>query len=191
MNCEHPEPRHEAYIQDGFGPPYYRFTPSSTALAIAIMAETSWAPKPTELMKYRSIFVSALKAYEEKTGKVLSSDPLLPSFEKCHSPSDIFTILRQQIPGIGQSLGRHSSLTGWLTPTVNIIDQFSATTDGAIGLVSLTETDTIHPQSDPLISILQAHTPAGLIFTAIGVLLSVNISTISSQMRFETPLADR
>ena len=140
------------------------------------MAQTSWAPKLTEHLKYRSMFVSALEAYEEKTGKVLSSDPLLRSFEKRHSPSDIFAILRQQIPGIGQSL----SLTMWLIPMVNIIGSFSAAIDGAIGLVSSTETDTIHPQSGLLISILQAHTPAGMIFTAIGVLLSVNISTISS-----------
>jgi hypothetical protein len=145
-----------------------------------MMPQTSWTPTFAENMKYQSTFVSALKAYEEKTGKVLSSDSLLPSLEKCRSPSDIFTILRQQIPGIGRSLSSHSSLTMCLNPTVNIIGPFSAAIDGAIGLVSPIETDAIHPQSGPLISILQAHSPAGLIFTAIGVLLSVNISTISS-----------
>jgi hypothetical protein len=146
-----------------------------------MIPQTSWTPtsESAENMKYRFIFNSALKAYEEKTGKVLSSDPLLPSLEKCRFPSGIFTILRQQIPGIGQSLSSHGSLTMGLNPTVNIIGSFSAAIHGAIGLVSQTERHD-HPQSSPLISILQAHTPAGLIFTAIGVLLSVSISTISS-----------
>ena len=101
-----------------------------------MMPQTSWTPTSAENTKYQSTFVSALKAYEEKTGKVLSSDPLLPSLEMCHSPGDIFIILRQQIPGIGQSRSSHSSLTRWLNPTVNVISSFSTAIDGGIGLVS-------------------------------------------------------
>lgn len=124
--------------------PSFHTTP--TALAITMMPQTSWAPTPAEHMKYRSIFDNALNAYEEKTGKVLSSNPLLRRLEKCHAPDDIITILRQQIPGIDQSRSSQSSLTRWLNPTVNVINSFSEVIDGAIGLVSPTETEAIHRQ---------------------------------------------
>jgi hypothetical protein len=107
-----------------------------TALAVTMMPQTSWVSIPAEHMKYRSIFVSALKAYEEKTGNVLFSDPLLRRFGKCRSLDDIITILRQQIPGIGTSPSGHRSLTRWLNHTVNVINSFSAAIDGTIGLVS-------------------------------------------------------
>jgi hypothetical protein len=149
-----------------------------------MMRQASWTPTPASHVSYRSVFNDALKAYEEKSGKVLSSDPLLRRLEKCHSPDDVITVLLQQIPGIDQSWSSHSSLTSWLNPTVNVINSFSAAIDGAIGLVSPTETEVIHPQSGALIFILQPNTPAGLIFTAIGVLFSVAISTICSLTRF-------
>jgi hypothetical protein len=131
----------------------HHFIQSPTALAVTMMPQTSWASTPAERMKYQSIFVSALKDYEEKTGKVLSSDPLLRRLEKCRSPDDIITILWQQIPAIGPSWSGHISLTRWLNPTVNVINSFSAAVDGAIGLVSPTETEAIHPQSGTLIVI--------------------------------------
>jgi hypothetical protein len=112
-----------------------------------MMLQTSWVPTPVEHMKYRSTFDNALKAYEEKTGKVLSSDPLLHSLEKCHSPDDIITILLQQIPGIDQSRSSDGELTRSLNLTVNVIDSFSAAIDWAIGPVSPVETEAAHLQS--------------------------------------------
>jgi hypothetical protein len=131
-------------------------TSSPTALAIARMPQTSWAPTPAEQLKYRSIFASALQDYEEKTGNVLSSDPLRRRLERCHSPGEIIAILRQQSPGIDsdQSRSSHSSITRWLKPTVNVINSFSVAIDGTIGLVSPTEAEAIHPQSGPLIFVL-------------------------------------
>ena len=114
---------------------------------------------PAEHVKYRSTFVSALKAYHEKTGKVLSSELLLLRLEKCRSLDDIITILWQQIPGIGPSEIDHRSLARWLNPTVNVINSYSAAIHWAIGLVSPNETGAIHPQSGTLMFVSAgAHT---------------------------------
>jgi hypothetical protein len=108
---------------------------------------------PANYYKYHTLFVTALEDYEEKTGNVLSSDPLLRRLEKCHSPNDIITILRQQIPGIGPSRGGHISLTRWLNPTVNVINSFSPVIDWKLCIVSPTETGSMHSQFGTLILI--------------------------------------
>jgi hypothetical protein len=138
---------------------------------------------PTSASQYRSTFDSALKAYEVKTGKVLSSDPLLRRLATCRSPDDIITLLRQQIPEVDQSLTGDGGLTRWLNPTVNVINAFAAAIGGIV--------DPVSPPSPSgtsgiwmLISTLQAYSPAGLIFTAIGILFSVSIFIISFEPRF-------
>jgi hypothetical protein len=92
---------------------------------------------------YQAIFDSALEAYEKKTGKDLTKNPLLRSLETCHSPDAVLTILRTQILGPGQSQSSGDKLTTWLNPTVNVINAFSATIGGAAGLVSLTKIEVI------------------------------------------------
>jgi hypothetical protein len=92
---------------------------------------------------YQSIFDSALQAYQRKTGKDLTKDPLLRSVETCQSPDAVLTILRAQIFGPGQSQSSTDKLTKWLDPTVNVIIAFSATIGGGVGLVSLTKIEFI------------------------------------------------
>ena len=87
----------------------------------------------------RSIFDRALKAYEEKTGKDLTSDPLLSRLETCGSPEDILVILRQQIPGVHESQSSNDGLTRWLKPTINVLHSLSTVIGGVVGLVSLTK----------------------------------------------------
>jgi hypothetical protein len=66
-------------------------------------------------------------------------------------------------------------MTTWLNPTVNVINAFSATIGGGVGLVSPTRIEISAPD---LIFVSEAYPPAGVIFTGIGVLLSVsNLST--------------
>ena len=83
---------------------------------------------------YQFIFDSALNAYKKKTGKDLTKDPLLGSFETCQSPDAVLTILRAQIRRPGN---RDDKLTTWLDPTVNVISAFSATVGSSVGLVSV------------------------------------------------------
>jgi len=156
-----------------------RSSPSSLQLShqlpTIIMPQTS--SEPTLRAKYQAVFDSALSSYEKKTGKVLSSNPLRRKLETCHSPRDIVITLGQQIPGSYQSRSSDDVLTKWLNPTVNVVNAFSANISGTVGSVSLIRGGS--PRICTLMFILQAYAPAGLIFTAIGILLAVNISIVS------------
>jgi len=92
----------------------------------------------TPLSNYQSIFENALESYKKRTGKDISSDPLLRRLETCHSPDDVLTILRGLIFESGQS--RNCDNNGpekWLNPTVNVLYSLSATIGAGVGLVSL------------------------------------------------------
>ena len=128
----------------------------------------------TSRFKYQSIFDSALEGYKRKTRKDLTKDPLLRSLEACNSPDAVLTLLRAQILAPGQSQSSSDKLTTWLDPAVNVINAFSATIGGGVGLVSLMKIEVINPDL-PADSYLEAYPPAGVIFTGIGVLLSVRI----------------
>jgi hypothetical protein len=99
------------------------------------MSQSPHPPTATSHGNYRSIFDSALEAYKKKTGKDLTSDPLLRRLETCHSPNDILDILQEHIPGFDQSHNSSDGLTKWLNPTVNVLYTFSASI-GNLGLVS-------------------------------------------------------
>jgi hypothetical protein len=114
-----------------------------------------------------------LKVYEEKTGKDLSSDPLLHRIETCHSPDDIITILRQQIPRSYKSQSGDDKLTRWLNPTVSVIKAVSANIGGAVALVSPTQSEVCSSATCALTFIMKSYPPSVIIFTAIGVLFSV------------------
>jgi hypothetical protein len=100
------------------------------------MSQTS--SEAASRFNYQSIFDSALEAYTRKTGTDLTKDPLLRSLETCDSPDAVLTLLRAQILGPGPSQGCRDKLTAWLDPTVNVINAFSATVGGGVGLVGLT-----------------------------------------------------
>jgi hypothetical protein len=86
---------------------------------------------------YQSIFDNALEAYKKKTNQDLRTHPLLSKLESCHSPDAVLSVLREQIPGFGQSGNTDERFTKWLNPTVNVLYTFSAAIGGGIGLVYL------------------------------------------------------
>lgn len=90
---------------------------------------------------YEVIFDSALKTYKKKTGKDLTSDPLLRRLETCNSPDSVLALLRQQIPRFDQSGSNDQRLTNWVNPAVNVLYTFSATIGGAVSFVSLRESN--------------------------------------------------
>ena len=109
------------------------------------MSQTS--PEAASRSNYQTIFDGALEAYQRKTGKDLTKDPLLRTLENCHSPDAVLTILRGQMVAPGQSHTNTDILTKWLVPTVKVINAFSETIGGALALVSLTNTEVISPRS--------------------------------------------
>ncbi len=95
-------------------------------------------PSVASRANYQAIFDSALEAYKRKTGEDLTSDPLLRSIENCNSPDAVLAILRAQIVlEPGQPQGSRNRLIAWLDPTVRVLNAFSATIGGLVGLVSL------------------------------------------------------
>jgi hypothetical protein len=98
----------------------------------------SQTPSPTNsYSNYRSIFDSALESYKQKTGKDLTSDPLLRRLETCHSPDDILVILREHISGFDHPHNSSDGLTKCLDSTVNVLYTLSAIVSANPGLVSL------------------------------------------------------
>lgn len=90
-------------------------------------------PTATSHSNYRRIFDNALEAYKKKTGKDLTSDPLLSRLEACHSADDTLNILQEHTTGFNQ---HHSSdgLTKWLFPTVNVLYSFSVNIGNSLGV---------------------------------------------------------
>ncbi|KAI9463514.1 hypothetical protein F5148DRAFT_1368876, partial [Russula earlei] len=111
----------------------------------------------TSRLNYQSIFDSALVAYKKKTGKDLRAYPLFSKLETCGSPDAVLITLREQIPvsesGFGHDSDNDSTpkIAKWLDPTVNVLFAFSAVIGAGASLT---------------------YPPAGVVFGAIGVLLS-------------------
>jgi hypothetical protein len=92
----------------------------------------------TPLSNYQSIFDSALESYKRRTGKDISSDPLLRRLETCQSPDDVLSILRGLVFESGLSRNcDNNEPTKWLNPTVNVLYSLSGTIGAGVGLVSL------------------------------------------------------
>jgi hypothetical protein len=86
---------------------------------------------------FASIFNAALETYKRKTKKDLTSHPLLPRLQSCHSPEAILTILREQISEFNQSQNEEDKLTKWVEPTVNVLYALSSTVGQGVGLVRI------------------------------------------------------
>ena len=104
------------------------------------------SPSVASTSNYQAIFDNALRAYKRKTGKDLTSDPLLHTLETCNSPDAVLDILRAQILEPGQPRSSSNKFTAWLDPTVNVLNAFSGTIGGFVGLVSLKLFEVIHPR---------------------------------------------
>ncbi len=125
----------------------------------------------TKHSNFASIFDAALESYKRKTKKDLASHPLLPSLQSCDSPEAILTVLREQIPASDLSQNHDDGLTKWVAPTVNVLHSFSESIGQGVGLVNISYSVTKIFSSNIY---FQAFPPATVIFTGIGVLLSVS-----------------
>ena len=126
----------------------------------------------TPSSNFQSIFYAALKAYEKKTKKDLLAHPLAAQLQACKSPSDILAVLLDKVNEFDQSRSADERLSQWLNPTINVLYSFSAALGAGVGLVSVVNSTCLFSQSLP---ISQVFSPASVIFSGIGVLLSVSI----------------
>ena len=86
---------------------------------------------------FQLIFNNALKAYEKRTKKDLLAHPLAAELQKCNSPTEILSVLHQQVQGLDRSRTCDDRWTKWLDPTVNVLHTLSETIGGGVSLVSL------------------------------------------------------
>ena len=126
----------------------------------------------TPSSNFQSIFNAALKAYEKKTKKDLLAHPLAAQLQACKSPGDILAVLQDKVDELDQSMSADERLSQWLNPTINVLYSFSATIGAGVGLVSAVKSTCRSSHSLP---ISQVFSPASVIFSGIGVLLSVSI----------------
>ena len=99
-------------------------TPATTA------ASSSSSP-------FQAIFQAAIKSYQKQTKKDLLDHPLASQLQDCDSNSAIIAILQEQVREFDKSHSGDERLTKWLSPTVNVLNTFSATISGGVSLVNL------------------------------------------------------
>ncbi|KAF8496174.1 hypothetical protein F5888DRAFT_1835294 [Russula emetica] len=109
---------------------------------------------------FQVIISNALDTYRKRTKKDILIHPLAARLQACDTPAAILTILREQTDGLDQSQSSAERWSKWLDPTVNVFFAFSATIGAGIGLI---------------------FSPANVIFTGVGVLLSAAKDVRGSQ----------
>jgi hypothetical protein len=117
---------------------------------------------------FKPIFDNALKAYKKRTKKDLLKHPLADRLRACNSPSNILTVLQEQVQELNES---QRSNTKWLDPTVNVIHTFSETLGEGVGSVRFGAHEHVLDLHSHIC--LKVFPPAKVIFIGIGVLLSV------------------
>jgi hypothetical protein len=101
------------------------------------MSTVSTPTPSTSSPNFDSIFTSAFRAYQKKTGKDITSHSLAAELETCHSPGAILAVLRAKIPVLDQSESSDKRFDKWLIPTINVLYSFSSALGQGIGHVNI------------------------------------------------------
>ncbi|KAF8487166.1 hypothetical protein DFH94DRAFT_841542 [Russula ochroleuca] len=109
---------------------------------------------------FQLIINNALDKYKKRTKSDLLTHPLAAQLQSCDSLSAILAVLQQQLQGPDQSQSSDERWSRWLDPTINVLYTLSSTVGVGVGL---------------------AFSPATVIFSGIGVLLSAAKDTRASQ----------
>jgi hypothetical protein len=120
---------------------------------------------------FQLIINNALDTYRKRTKKDLLTHPLAAQLQTCGTPAAILAILQEQVQGPDQSQRGDERWSKWLDPTVNVLFAFSATIGAGVSLVF--RRACYSSEICVLTFIWQVFSPAIVIFTGIGVLLSV------------------
>jgi hypothetical protein len=121
--------------------------------------------------KFQLLINNALRVYEKRTKKDLLAHPLAAQLQTCRSPAAILAILQEQVQGLDQSQRGNERWSRWLDPTVNVLFAFSTAIGAGVSLVF--RSACYSSEICVLTFIWQVFSPTSVIFTGIGVLLSV------------------
>ena len=140
-------------------------------------------PSPsTSRSNLNSVFNAALRTYNKKTGKDITSHPLATELQSCDSPDAILALLRRQMPTPDPSQSSDETFATCLVPTVNVLYTLSDTLGEGVGLVITTMSSLL--RSCALTSFSQVFSPAKIIFAGVGVLLLVGYLLFSLHSLF-------
>ena len=153
-------------------PSAHNLSPPSSVMSS--MSATPATPAASSQSRFQEIFQAALKSYQKQTKKDLLAHPLASRLQSCDSTAAILAILHDQVRQFEENSAGDERLTKWLGPTVNVLNAFSATVSGGVSLVSFSLSQ-CHVRLESLMYVLQVFSPASVIFTGIGVFLSVSI----------------
>ena len=103
----------------------------------SIMSQTPATTAASSSSPFQAIFQAALKSYQKQTKNDLLAHPLASQLQDCESTNAIIAILQDQARQFDKSHSGDERLTKWLSPTVNVLNAFSATISGGVSLVSL------------------------------------------------------
>jgi hypothetical protein len=112
-----------------------------------------------------------LDTYRKRTKNDLLTHPLAAQLQTCRTPATILAILQEQVQGLDQSQSGDERWSKWLDPTVNVLFAFSTTIGAGVSLVF--RRACYSSEICVLTFIWQVFSPASVIFTGIGVLLTV------------------
>ncbi|KAF8268528.1 hypothetical protein EI94DRAFT_1700184 [Lactarius quietus] len=115
------------------------------------MAQAPVLSTSTATSNLQPIFNAALKAFEKKTKEDLLLHPLAAQLQACNGPSDILSVLQNEVNEFNRSRTADERLSRWLNPTIDVLYAFSTTLCEGFGLV---------------------FSPANLISIGIGILFS-------------------
>jgi hypothetical protein len=124
----------------------------------------------TSSSKFQLIINNALDTYRKRTKNDLLTHPLAAQLQTCRTPAAILSILQEQVQGLDQSQSGDERWSKWLDPTVNVLFAFSTTIGAGVSLVFAVYYSS---EISVLTFIWQVFSPASVIFTGIGVLLTV------------------
>jgi hypothetical protein len=94
------------------------------------------SPTPASESRFQDIFQDALNSYQKQTKKDLLKHPLATQLQSCESTTDILNILHDRVREFEEKSDGDERLTKWLSPTVNVLNAFSAAVSGGVSLVS-------------------------------------------------------
>jgi hypothetical protein len=171
---DHPFPRKltqtRGRLSTGSEPPSaHPLAPS--ALTLMSHTQSQSAAASSSSSNFQLIINNALDTYRKRTKKDPLTHPLAAKLQACDTPAAILAILREQIHGLDQSQRGDERWSKWLDPTVNVLFAFSTTIGAGVSLVF--RRACYLSEICVLTFILQVFSPASVIFTGIGVLLSV------------------
>jgi len=128
------------------------------------------------LSTFETLFDTALDKYAKRTGQDLRNHPLAAAIDRCKSPDDILAIFQAQSQAFGEFRNGDPKLIQWLKPVVNGLHAISTNTVLSAGASLVSPNQFRIPLLKCFHPNLQAFPPANLIFSGIGVLLSVSLT---------------